>query len=79
MGLLSKQFVILVLFANIISVPLALLTLTRWLQDFAFRIQPDWPIFMIAGAAALLCAVVPILLQASWAARADPVESLRYE
>jgi putative ABC transport system permease protein len=79
MGLLSKQFVILVLFANIISVPFALFTLTRWLQDFAFRIQPDWPIFTIAGAAALLCAVVPILLQALWAARADPVESLRYE
>lgn len=79
MRLLSRQFVFLVLLANIISVPLALLTLTRWLRDFAFRIQPDWPIFMIAGAAALLCAVVPILLQAFWVARTDPVESLRYE
>ncbi len=79
MGLLSRQFVILVLFANIISVPLAFVTLSRWLQDFAFRIQPDWSVFAMAGAAALLCAVVPILLQALWAARADPVESLRYE
>ncbi len=79
LGLLSRQFVILVLFANIISVPLALITLTRWLEDFAFRIQPDWSVFTMAGAAALLCAVVPILLQALWAARADPVESLRYE
>lgn len=79
MGLLSRQFVILILLANVISVPLALLTLTRWLQDFPFRIQPDWQIFTIAGAVALLSAVVPILLQAFWAARADPVESLRYE
>ncbi|UCE42733.1 MAG: ABC transporter permease [Candidatus Aminicenantes bacterium] len=79
MGLLSQQFVILVLLANIISVPLALYTLSLWLQDFAFRIQPDWGIFAAAGASALLCAVVPILVQSFWAARADPVESLRYE
>ena len=79
MGLLSRQFVILVLLANVISVPLALFTLSRWLQDFAFRIHPDWKIFAIAGTTALLCAVVPILLQSFWAARADPIESLRYE
>jgi putative ABC transport system permease protein len=79
MGLLSRRFVALVLLANIISVPFALLALSRWLQDFAFRIQPGWPIFTIAGASALLCAVVPILLQTFWAARADPVQSLRYE
>ena len=79
MGLLSKQFVILVFLANVISVPFALIALKRWLQDFAFRIQPDWSLFAIAGAAALICAVVPILLQAFWAARADPVQGLRYE
>jgi putative ABC transport system permease protein len=79
MGLLSRQFVILVILANVIAVPPALFTLSRWLQDFAFRIHPDWQIFTIAGASALLCAVVPILLQAFCAARADPVESLRYE
>lgn len=79
MGLLSRQFVILVLLANLISIPLAFLALTQWLQGFAFRIHPDWPIFASAGTAALACAVIPILLQAFWAARADPVESLRYE
>ena len=79
MGLLSKQFVVLVFLANVISVPFALIALKRWLQDFAFRIQPDWSLFAIAGAAALICAVVPILLQAFWAARADPVQGLRYE
>jgi putative ABC transport system permease protein len=79
MGLLSRQFVLLVLTANVISVPVAFVSLNRWLQDFAFRVQPDWQIFALAGASALFCAVLPILLQAFWTARADPVESLRYE
>lgn len=79
MGLLSRKFVVLVFLANAISIPFALLALKRWLQDFAFRIRPDWSLFAIAGAAAFFCAVVPILFQAFWAAKADPVESLRYE
>jgi putative ABC transport system permease protein len=78
-NLLSRQFVALVLLANAFSVPLAFMALSRWLQDFAFRIQLDWKIFVIAGMAAVLCAIFPILLQAFWATRADPVASLRYE
>jgi len=79
MGLLSRKFVILVILANVISVPLAYIALTRWLQDFAFRIQLGWDTFTISGAAALLCAILPILMHAFLAARTDPVESLRYE
>jgi putative ABC transport system permease protein len=78
-GLLSRQFVVLVVLANVISVPLAYIALTRWLQDFAFRIQLGWDTFTIAGAAALVCAVLPILMHSFLAARTDPVESLRYE
>ena len=79
MGLLSRKFVILVILANVISVPLAYIALTRWLQDFAFRIQLGWDTFTISGAAALFCAILPILMHAFLAARTDPVESLRYE
>jgi putative ABC transport system permease protein len=79
MGLLSRQFVILVILANVISVPLAYIALTRWLQDFAFRIQLGWDTFTISGVAAILCAILPILMHAFLAARTDPVESLRYE
>jgi len=78
-GLLSRQFVVLVVLANVISVPLAYIALTRWLQDFAFRIQLGWDTFTMAGVAALICAVLPILMHSFLAARTDPVESLRYE
>jgi putative ABC transport system permease protein len=79
MGLLSRRFVILIILANVISVPLAYIALARWLQDFAFRIQLGWDTFTISGAAALLCAILPILIHAFFATRTDPVESLRYE
>lgn len=78
-GLLSRQFVVLVILANILAVPLAYLAITRWLQDFAFRIELRWDIFAAAGTASLVCAVLPILLHAFFAARTDPVDSLRYE
>jgi putative ABC transport system permease protein len=78
-GLLSRQFVVLVVLANVISVPLAYIALTRWLQDFAFRIELGWDTFTMAGVAALICAVLPILMHSFLAARTDPVESLRYE
>jgi putative ABC transport system permease protein len=78
-GLLSRQFVFLVFLANVISVPIAFLAITRWLQDFAFRIQLNGSIFAIAAAAALICAIVPVFLQAFRAAKADPVACLRYE
>jgi putative ABC transport system permease protein len=79
MGLLSRRYVILIVLSNAISVPLAYMALTRWLQDFTFRIHLGWELFAIAGGAALLCALFPILFQALHAARANPVESLRYE
>jgi putative ABC transport system permease protein len=79
MGLLSRRYVILIVLANAISAPFAHMVLTRWLQDFSFRIHLVWELFAIAGAAALLCALFPILFQALWAARTNPVESLRYE
>lgn len=79
MGLLSRKFVFLVVVANILSIPLAYFALSKWLEDFAFRIQPTWDIFALAGTVALVCAMLPILLHAFLAARTDPVESLRYE
>ena len=79
--LLSQEFTMLVLFANIIAWPLAYYFMNRWLQGFAFRIELNlhlWT-FAAAGLAALLIAVMTVSYQALKAALANPVDSLRYE
>lgn len=78
-GLLSKDFLKLVLIANIISWPLAWWAMNKWLQDFAYRINISWWIFLFAGLAALLIALITVSFQAIKAAMANPVESLRSE
>ncbi|MBN1271473.1 MAG: ABC transporter permease [Candidatus Aminicenantes bacterium] len=78
-GLLSRRFMVLVVLANVFSVPPALLAINRWLQGFAFRVGPEWEIFVLAGGAAFVCALFPVFIQSFRAARANPVDSLRYE
>lgn len=77
--LLSKEFSLLVLAANLIAWPLAWFVMSRWLEDFAYRIEIEWWVFIIAGALALLVALLTVIYQAIKAALANPVESLRYE
>ncbi len=77
--LLSKGFAALVLVAFVVAVPLAYFVIGRWLQNFAYRIEISWPIFLMAGLAALAIALLTIGYQAIKAGLADPVESLRYE
>ena len=59
--------------------PLAYLAAHRWLQDFAFRIDIPWGIFLLAGLSALLIAVLTVSFQSIRAALANPVETLRHE
>ncbi len=77
--LLSKDFVKLVLLANLIAWPMAWLAMNTWLQNFAYRIDVGWPAFAFAGGLALLIALVTVSTQAIKAALANPVEALRYE
>jgi len=77
--LLSKDFVKLVLIANLIAWPLAYFVMNRWLQDFAYRIEIGWWVFALAGGLALLIALLTVSTQAIKAALANPVEALRYE
>ncbi len=77
--LLTRDFARLVLLACILACPVAYLVMDRWLQDFAYRIEISWPIFLIAGLAALGIALLTVSYQSIKAALADPVESLRYE
>ncbi|HZH96407.1 MAG TPA: FtsX-like permease family protein, partial [Flavisolibacter sp.] len=78
-GLLSKDFVKLVLIAFVIAAPLAWYFMNGWLQDFEYRITLNWTIFFAAGMATLLIAVITISLQAIKAAVANPVKNLRTE
>ncbi len=78
-GLLSKDFLKLVLIANVIAWPVAYVVMNNWLQDFAYRIAIGWWVFVIAGGLALLIALLTVSFQALKAALANPVEALRYE
>jgi putative ABC transport system permease protein len=77
--LLSQDFFKLVLLANLIAWPLAYLAMNRWLEDFAYRTNIGWEVFVLAGALAVLIAILTVSSQAIRAALANPVESLRYE
>ena len=78
-GLLSKDFLKLVLIAAVIASPLAWYFMHEWLQDFAYRINIGWWVFGIAGAIALLIALFTVSFRAIRAAMANPVNSLRTE
>ena len=78
-ALLSKDFLKLVLVAFVIGAPVAYFTMQQWLEDFAYRIDLSWPIFLLAGLAGLGIALLAVSYQSAKAALADPVKSLRYE
>ena len=78
-GLLSKEFLKLVIISAVISFPLAWWFMHNWLQNYAYRTQISWWIFITAAALALFIAIFTISFQAIRAALANPVKSLRTE
>jgi putative ABC transport system permease protein len=79
MLLLSKEFTKWVLTANIIAWPIAYAAMNHWLQNFAYRIKIGLATFILAALLALIIALLTVGYQAVRAARANPVEALRYE
>lgn len=77
--LLTGQFVVLVLIANVIAWPLAYLAMSLWLRDYAYRISISWWVFVLAGALALGIALATVSILAMRAALANPVKALRSE
>jgi putative ABC transport system permease protein len=77
--LLTKHFTKWVLLANIFAWPLAWFAMNRWLQNFAYRISIQWWMFILAGALAMMMALLTVSLQIIQAAMANPVKALRYE
>jgi len=77
--MLSKDFLKLVAIASVIAFPVAWYAMHTWLQDFAYRINISWWVFVIAGLLAALIALFTISFQAVKAAVSNPVKSLRTE
>lgn len=78
-SLLSKDFLLLVVVAVVVASPLAWLAANKWLQDFTYRIDIQWWVFVVAGVVAFGIALLTISIQAVKAALANPVKSLRTE
>jgi len=78
-GMLSKDFLTLVVIAAVIAFPIAWWAMHRWLNDFAYRVNIGWWVFVVAGVVALLIALLTISFQSVKAAIANPAKSLRTE
>jgi len=78
-SLLSKDFLVLVLVAFVVATPLAGWAMHVWLQNYAYHIGLEWWVFLLAGAMALLIALLTVSFQAIRVAIANPVKSLRTE
>ena len=77
--MLSKEFLKLIGIASLIAFPVTWYAMNKWLQDFAYRINIEWWVFVLAGFIALLVAAITISFQSIKASLANPVKSLRSE
>ncbi|UCE07990.1 MAG: hypothetical protein JSW07_08160, partial [bacterium] len=77
--LLSKNYLWWILFANVIAWPVAWYAMNKWLQNFAYRINMNWWMFVLAGGIAFVIALLTVSWQAIRAGMTNPVEALRYE
>jgi ABC-type antimicrobial peptide transport system permease subunit len=78
-NLLSKDFVILVIIALCIAIPVAYYFMYNWLQNYQYRTNISWWIFVSAGVGALAITLLTVSFQAIKAATSNPVKSLRTE
>jgi putative ABC transport system permease protein len=77
--MLTRDFLKLVFISILIASPVAWWAMNKWLQDFAYKTDISWWVFVLAGVAALIIALITVSFQAIKAAIANPVKSLRSE
>lgn len=77
--LLATEFIILIIVALTIAVPIGWYAMNKWLMEFAYRVDMQWWVFIIAGFTAIIIAFITISFQSLKAALANPVNSLRSE
>jgi predicted permease len=78
-ALLSKDFLLLVIFAFLIAAPVAWWAMNKWLEDFAFRTNISWWIFAVCGLSMVIIALLTLSIQTVRSATVNPVKSLRSE
>jgi putative ABC transport system permease protein len=79
MTLLTRSFSKWVILSNIIAIPFAYYLMNNWLEDFAYKTELSWWIFVLSGSIALMIALLTISIQAIKAAFANPINAIRYE
>ncbi|WP_286857133.1 MULTISPECIES: ABC transporter permease [Sphingobacterium] len=77
--LLSSDFIRLLVIAICIATPLSWIAMNKWLDNFAYHIEPKWWMFAFAGLSAVFIALITVSYQTFKAAKANPVDSLRDE
>ncbi len=77
--MLIKEFALLVIVSCFIAIPLAWYYLSKWLQNYDYKTDITWWVFIVSCAGALLITLMTVSFQAIKAAMANPVKSLRTE
>ena len=78
-SIMIREYILLIIAANIIAIPIAYYFMNNWLKNFAYKIEIGWWIFALSGIIAIIIALLTVSIQTIKAAVANPVESLRYE
>jgi putative ABC transport system permease protein len=79
LSMLNSAFTRWMIIAFIIACPVAWFVMNKWLQNFAYRTELSWWIFLLAGLLTLTIALITVTLQSWRAASRNPIEALRYE
>lgn len=79
MTMLNRDMLKWVVLAFLIAVPVAFIAMTRWLENFAYKTELSWWIFVVAGLASFTIALLTVSVQTWKTANTNPVEALRYE
>jgi putative ABC transport system permease protein len=80
-GLISKEFVLLVIFSSVVAIPASWYFIRSWLGEYAYRIEPldYWYVFVAGGLATVFIALITVSIKTYRAAISDPTESIRNE
>ncbi|MCP4727468.1 MAG: FtsX-like permease family protein [bacterium] len=78
-GLVISEFVVLVIISSLIALPVSYFAMSNWLSDFAYRTDITIWTMLLSSLIAFIIAAISVIFQVVKAARANPVESMRYE